>query len=72
MFREMFLPIVRSTWLYLQYLVVFTLVAAGWCLGWVETEHSAPDGGRKHRPKLIELTSNNKLTFIVASCWLLP
>ena len=38
MFRAMFLPIIRSTWLYLQYLVVFTQVAGGWCLGWVETE----------------------------------
>ena len=32
MFRAMFSPIIRSTWLYLQYLVVFTQVAAGWCL----------------------------------------
>jgi hypothetical protein len=31
MFRVMFSPIIRSTWLYLQYLVVFTQVAAGWC-----------------------------------------
>jgi hypothetical protein len=38
MFRAMFSPIIRSTWLYLQYLVVFTQVAAGWCHGWVETE----------------------------------
>jgi len=30
--------IVRSTWLYLQYLVVFTQVTVGWCLGWVETQ----------------------------------
>ena len=29
MFRAMFLPIIRSTWLYLQYLLVFTQVAAG-------------------------------------------
>jgi len=29
----MFSPIIRSTWLYLQYLVVFTQVVAGWCLG---------------------------------------
>jgi len=29
MFRAMFSPIIRSTRLYLQYLVVFTLVAAG-------------------------------------------
>jgi len=32
MFRRMFSPIIRSTWLYLQYLVVFTQVAVGWCL----------------------------------------
>jgi hypothetical protein len=38
MFRAMFSPIIRSTWLYLQYLVVYTQVAAGWCLEWVETE----------------------------------
>ena len=37
MFRAMLSPIIRSAWLYLQYLVVFTQVAAGWCLGWVET-----------------------------------
>ena len=36
----MFSPIIRSTWLYLQYLVVFTQVAAGWCLGWFETAAS--------------------------------
>jgi len=30
MFRAMFSPIIRSTWLYLQYLVVFTQAAAGW------------------------------------------
>jgi len=29
MFRAMFSPIIRSIWLYLQYLVVFTQVAAG-------------------------------------------
>jgi hypothetical protein len=34
---RLFSPIIRSTLLYLQYLVVFTQVAAGWCLGWVET-----------------------------------
>ena len=38
MFRAMFSPISKSTWLYLQYLVVFTQVAAGWFLEWVETE----------------------------------
>jgi len=38
MFRAMFSPIIRSTWLYLQYLVVFTQVAAGWCLECIETQ----------------------------------
>jgi hypothetical protein len=33
MFRAVFSPITRSTCLYLQYLVVFTQVAAGWCFG---------------------------------------
>ena len=37
MFRAMFSPIIRSTWLYLQYLVVFIQVAGGWCHGWVGT-----------------------------------
>ena len=30
---------------------------------------SAPDDGRKHRPKYVELTRNNKFIRIVASCW---
>jgi hypothetical protein len=39
MFRAMFSPIIRSTWLYLQYLIVFTQVAAGWkpAATWVNT-----------------------------------
>ena len=40
MFQAMFLTIIRSTRLYLQYLVVFTQVAAGWCIGWVEASVS--------------------------------
>jgi hypothetical protein len=32
MFRAMFSPIIRSTWLYLQYLVTFTIVVAGWIM----------------------------------------
>jgi hypothetical protein len=32
MFRAMFSPIIRSIWLYLQYLLVFTQDVAGWCL----------------------------------------
>ena len=34
----MFSPIIRSTWLYLQHLVEFTQVAAGWCFGWVHNK----------------------------------
>ena len=57
MFRAMFSPIIRSTWRYLQYLVVFPQVAASWCL--------EDDDGRKHRPKHVDLTCNNKLIYIV-------
>jgi len=32
-------------------------------------QSSTLDDGRKHRPKHVELTRNNKLTSIVASCW---
>jgi len=38
MFQAMFSPIIKNTLLYLQYLVVFTHVAAGWCPKCVETE----------------------------------
>ena len=81
MFRATFAPIIRNNWLYLQYLVVFTQVAAGWCSEWVETElcrlwgvytrltihiqSSALNDGRKHRPKHVELTWNNKLIYRV-------
>jgi hypothetical protein len=37
MFRVMSSPIIRSTWLYLQLLVLSTDVAVGWCHGWDET-----------------------------------
>ena len=33
-------------------------------------QSSAPDDGRKHCPKHVGLTRNNKLTYIVASRWL--
>jgi len=29
----------------------------------------APDGERKYRSKHVELSSNNKLSYTVASCW---
>ena len=34
MFRVMSSPIIRSTWLYLQLLILSTDIAAGWCHGW--------------------------------------
>ena len=37
----------------------------------LQTQSSAPDDGRRHRPKHVELTRNNKLTYKVAPCWLL-
>jgi hypothetical protein len=69
MFRAMFFSIIRSTWLYLRYLVVLTHVAAGWCLGWtlpdtVSTAKCSWLWG-KHRSKHVELTWNNKLMYIV-------
>ena len=33
MFRAMPSPIIRGTWLYLQLLILFTDIAAGWCHG---------------------------------------
>jgi len=51
MFQVMFSPIIRSTWLYLQYLVVFTQVAAGWCPEWVETGHCGLCGVTPHNPQ---------------------
>jgi len=86
MFRGIFSPIIRSTWLYLQYLVYSimdelerssnsSMTPAGSNLGehyqilWIQS--NAPDDGHKHRPKHVELTWNNKLTYIVAYCWLL-
>ena len=37
MFRVVFSPIIRSTWLYLQLLILPTDIAAGWCHGWAGT-----------------------------------
>jgi len=34
MFRAISSPIIRSTWLYLQHLILPTGIAAGWCHGW--------------------------------------
>jgi len=63
---------------------------SGCCLGWISThprhqpaatwvnitrycklQSNAPDDGRKHHPKHVEPTRNNKLTCTVVSCWLL-
>jgi len=41
MFRATFAPIIRNNWLYLQYLVVFTQVAAGWCLDCEPCTHAS-------------------------------
>ena len=35
MFQAMFSPIIKSTWLYLQYLVIFTQVVTGPVATWV-------------------------------------
>jgi hypothetical protein len=43
MFRAKFSPIISNTWLYLQYLVVFTQAAAGWCFEWVGTYNNDDD-----------------------------
>jgi hypothetical protein len=39
MFRAMFSPIIKNTWLYIQYLLVFTQVAANWQPGSSVAEH---------------------------------
>jgi len=36
----------------------------------LQIQSSAPDDVQKHCPKHVELTRNNKLTYIVASRWL--
>jgi hypothetical protein len=36
----------------------------------LEIKSSAPDDIKNHRPKHVELTRNNKLNYIVATCWL--
>ena len=38
MFRAMSSPIIRSTWLYLQHLILSTVIAAGWCHEWDGTD----------------------------------
>jgi hypothetical protein len=52
MFRAMFLLIIRRTCLYLQHLVVFTQIAAGWCLGRVEIALAVSTHPR-HKPAAI-------------------
>jgi len=66
-------PISRSTWLYLQYLVVFTQVAAGWqpAATWVNATRYCKYNqvllmmGENIAPKHVEPSWNNKLIYIV-------
>jgi hypothetical protein len=44
MFHALFSPNIRSTWLYLQCLVLFIQVAANWCPEWVENLFRTPAG----------------------------
>jgi len=70
MFRAMFSPIIRSTWLYLQYLVVFTQVAVG-CqqLGWTlpDTVNTVkcPWWWAKTSPETRRADKENQLIYIV-------
>jgi len=42
MLRAMSSPIIRSTWLYLQLLILSTDITAGWCHGWGGTAVPPP------------------------------
>jgi hypothetical protein len=58
-----------------EHLTVFTVsgsVHPSCCrFGWVGTAfHLIQDTSRKYRPKHVELTWHNKLTYRVSSCWL--
>ena len=61
MFRAIFSPIIRSTWLYLQHLVIYTNVVAGWCHGWVGTAvptlHVSGDVFAHHQEHLTVFTA---------------
>ena len=47
-FRAMSSPVIRSTWLYLQHLILSTGIAAGWCHGWDGTQfHLTHDTSRQ-------------------------
>ena len=69
MFRAMFSPIIRSTWLYLQHLILSTGIAAGWCHGRDGTDSSCPlwDNVRKYckrgRPQMTIL-------YMRIACWI--
>jgi len=70
MFRAMFSFIIRSTWLYLQYLVVFTQVAAsrqqlGWTLPDTVNTVKCYWWWAKTSPETCRATWNNKLIYIV-------
>ena len=49
-------PIIRSTWLYLQFLILTTDIATGWYHGWDGT-HGVPSHSW-YQPKHVELTRN--------------
>jgi len=55
-----FCSIIRSTWLYLHHLVIFTTVAAGWCHGWVGTTalHVSGDVFAHHQEHFTVFTSS--------------
>ena len=68
MFRAMFSPIIRSTWLYvlyLQFLILSTGIAAGWCHGWDRTAfHLVRDTGRQqHRWTIPEAANTVKCSW---------
>ena len=56
MFRAMCSPIIRSTWLYLQHLILSTGIAAGWCHGW---DGTAVPSHPWHQPAAIPVDNIN-------------
>ena len=65
MFRAMFSPSIRSTWLYLQLLILSTYVAASRCYGRDRTTfHLVHDTGRqKHRWTISEAVNTVKCSW---------
>ena len=72
MFRAMFSPITRSTWLYLQLLILSTDVAAGWCHVWDGTHefHLVHDTSRQqYRWKISEAVNTIKCSWWWTKTW---